>query len=89
MLRRLSFLPYLRTCPHSGDANPTRLRPEGDEQERNYRKKKAFKNLQHLWKGKKVAYFGDSITDPNIKASKVKYWGFLQDWLGVAIGGNR
>ena len=42
-------------------------------------KEKAFKNLQHPWKGKKVAYFGDSITDPNIKASKVKYWGFLQD----------
>ena len=39
-------------------------------------KEKAFKNLQHPWKGKKVAYFGDSITDPNIKASKVKYWGF-------------
>lgn len=52
-------------------------------------KEKAFKNLQHPWKGKKMAYFGDSITDPNIKASKVKYWGFLQDWLGVAIGGNR
>lgn len=46
-------------------------------------KEKAFKNLQHPWKGKKVAYFGDSITDPNIKASKVKYWGFLQDWLGI------
>ena len=30
-----------------------------------------------------MAYFGDSITDPNIKASKVKYWGFLQDWLGI------
>ena len=40
-------------------------------------KEKAFKNLQHPWKGKKVAYFGDSITDPNIKASKVKYWGLF------------
>lgn len=38
---------------------------------------------QKQWKGKKVAYFGDSITDPNIKASKVKYWGFLQEWLGI------
>ena len=46
-------------------------------------KEKAFKNLQHPWKGKKVAYFGDSITDPNIKASKVKYWGFLEEWLGI------
>ena len=46
-------------------------------------KEKAFKNLQHPWKGKKVAHFDDSITDPRIKASKVKYWGFLQDWLGI------
>lgn len=37
----------------------------------------------HPWSGKKVAYFGDSITDPRNKASKKKYWGFLQDWLGI------
>lgn len=37
----------------------------------------------HPWKGKKVAYFGDSITDPRNKASKTKYWGFLQEWLGI------
>ena len=41
------------------------------------------KTANHPWRGKKVAYFGDSITDPNIKASKVKYWGFLQEWLGI------
>ena len=27
--------------------------------------------FQHPWQGKRVAYFGDSITDPDIKASKV------------------
>lgn len=37
----------------------------------------------HPWKGKRVAYFGDSITDPNNDGSKKKYWGFLQDWLGI------
>ena len=26
---------------------------------------------------------GDSITDPRTKASKKKYWGFLEDWLGI------
>ena len=46
-------------------------------------KEKTFKALQHPWKGKRVAYFGDSITDPRVSASKVKYWGFLQDWLGI------
>lgn len=37
----------------------------------------------HPWQGKRVAYFGDSITDPNNKASKKKYWSFLQEWLGI------
>jgi len=37
----------------------------------------------HPWKGKRVAYFGDSITDPRNSGSKKKYWGFLQDWLGI------
>ena len=37
----------------------------------------------HPWSGKKVAYFGDSITDPNNKASNTKYWGFLEQWLQI------
>ncbi len=37
----------------------------------------------HPWQGKKVAYFGDSITDPRNKASKNKYWSYLQEWLGI------
>ena len=39
--------------------------------------------IQHPWKGKRVAYFGDSITDPRVTASKTKYWGFLQEWLQI------
>jgi|SRR5574344_169524 lysophospholipase L1-like esterase len=39
--------------------------------------------VAHPWKGKKVAYFGDSITDPRNNGSKKKYWGFLQDWLEI------
>lgn len=37
----------------------------------------------HPWTGKRVAYFGDSITDPNNKASNTKYWGWLQQWLDI------
>ena len=37
----------------------------------------------HPWTGKRVAYFGDSITDPRNKGSRRKYWGFLQEWLGI------
>ena len=37
----------------------------------------------HPWKGKKVAYFGDSITDPNMLPSTNLYWNFLQQWLGI------
>ena len=39
--------------------------------------------VQHPWQGKRVAYFGDSITDPNNKASKKKFWSLLSDWLGI------
>lgn len=39
--------------------------------------------LTHPWQGKRVAYFGDSITDPRNKASKNKYWSYLQEWLGI------
>ena len=38
---------------------------------------------QHPWQGKKVAYFGDSITDPNTIPGITLYWKFLQQWLGI------
>ena len=37
----------------------------------------------HPWRGAKVAYFGDSVTDPRNSGSKHKYWHFLQQWLGI------
>lgn len=38
----------------------------------------------HPWQGKRVAFFGDSITDPRLKGSQIKkYWDFLKDWLGI------
>lgn len=43
----------------------------------------AQKLMQHPWQGKRVAYFGDSITDPRNSGSKTKYWGFLEQWLGI------
>ena len=39
--------------------------------------------ITHPWQGRRVAYFGDSITDPRNKASKDKYWSLLQQWLGI------
>lgn len=39
--------------------------------------------LVHPWQGKRVAFFGDSITDPRNNGSKVKFWGFLQQWLDL------
>ena len=38
----------------------------------------------HPWMQKRVAYFGDSITDPRNSGSKKKYWNYLQDWLGIS-----
>lgn len=37
----------------------------------------------HPWQGKRVAYFGDSITDPRHKGATTKYWQLLQEWLGI------
>lgn len=37
----------------------------------------------HPWMQKRVAYFGDSITDPRNSGSKKKYWNFLQELLGI------
>ena len=39
--------------------------------------------FQHPWQGKRVAYFGDSITDPRNSGSKQKWWNFLQEWLDI------
>lgn len=39
--------------------------------------------ILHPWQGKRVAYFGDSITDPRNKASNNKYWSLLEKWLGM------
>jgi len=40
-------------------------------------------SIAHPWQGKRVAYLGDSITDPRNKGSKKKYWSFLQEWLQI------
>lgn len=39
---------------------------------------------QHPWQGKRVAYLGDSVTDPRQGGGKIKkYWAWLQEWLGA------
>lgn len=43
----------------------------------------AQNTFAHPWMNKRVAYFGDSITDPKNNGSKIKYWNYLQDWLGI------
>ena len=39
--------------------------------------------LTHPWTGKRVAFFGDSITDPKNAAAQNKYWNLLQQWLHI------
>lgn len=43
------------------------------------------KNIfQHPWQGKRVAFIGDSFTDPHSYGDKIKkYWTFLQEWLDI------
>ena len=44
--------------------------------------------IKHPWQGKRVAYFGDSITDPRNSGSQRKWWNWLQDWLGIVFLGD-
>lgn len=37
----------------------------------------------HPWAKKRVAYFGDSVSDPAVAATKTRYWDYLRDWLGI------
>ncbi len=46
------------------------------------RKKKDY-TVTHPWAGARVAYLGDSITDPGVLKEDVHYWGFLQQWLDI------
>lgn len=40
--------------------------------------------IQHPWMHKRVAYLGDSMTDPNCYGNEIKkYWSFLQEWLDI------
>ena len=35
----------------------------------------------HPWQGKRIAYLGDSITDPGVLREDTHYWAYLQEWL--------
>lgn len=35
------------------------------------------------WQGKRVAFLGDSMTDPNNKAADTKYWEYLRQLIGI------
>lgn len=40
-------------------------------------------NLSTPWKGKKVAFLGDSMTDPKNKSTKKHYWKYLETLMGI------
>ena len=39
----------------------------------------------HPWRGARVGFLGDSMTDPRNNSADVpkKYWNYLQEWLGI------
>lgn len=39
--------------------------------------------FEHPWSGARVAFLGDSITDPRVLPDDMKYWQFLQEWLEI------
>ncbi len=39
---------------------------------------------RHPWAGARVAFIGDSITDPNLfEGEVVKYWEFMGEWMSI------
>jgi lysophospholipase L1-like esterase len=44
---------------------------------------KAEKTPGSQWDGKKVAYLGDSMTDPDTKATTVWYWQYLKELMNI------
>ena len=40
--------------------------------------------VAHPWQGKRVAYFGDSIIDPNTTDSDSAFYVYLKEWLDQA-----
>ncbi len=40
-------------------------------------------NLSTSWNGKKVAFLGDSMTDPKNKSTKKHYWKYLETLMGI------
>lgn len=40
-------------------------------------------SASHPWEKKRVAYLGDSITDPRSLADQTHYWAFLEEWLDI------
>ena len=42
-------------------------------------------SFAHPWTGKRVAYIGDSVSDPNVKQTDgmKHYWDFLAEWLST------
>ncbi|MCM1356474.1 MAG: SGNH/GDSL hydrolase family protein [Staphylococcus sp.] len=40
-------------------------------------------HLDTLWKGKRVAFLGDSMTDPKNKSTKQHYWSYLETLTGI------
>lgn len=40
-------------------------------------------NLNTPWAGKRVAYLGDSMTDPKNKSTKNHHWNYLETLMGI------
>ncbi|MCR4918595.1 MAG: SGNH/GDSL hydrolase family protein [Prevotella sp.] len=74
MKRTLWLTLTLLGCATAAVAHGAHVRQEAEPQMRTW---------QHPWQGARVAFLGDSITDPRNKASQKKYWWWLQQWLDI------
>lgn len=68
----IMLLPAVGLSAHEGHTHaPTVKVPESDI------------NLNTPWAGKRVAYLGDSMTDPKNKSTKNHHWNYLETLMGI------
>lgn len=51
----------------------------------NVKAEQLTQTLAHPWAGKRIAYIGDSVSDPNVRTGQdmKHYWKCLEEWLGT------
>ena len=81
MMKRISVFLFVLVSLMA--TNAFAAKDKTDNQANGVPAKKVLSQM-HPWYGARVAFLGDSQTDPNNDGSQMKYWGFLSQWLDIS-----